>query len=108
MLPLNSPGFTGGVFVGGLLAFFVFDYFAIKPVILWSYIVSLRVDHLVTLQCSIFLATFPACHYWSIDGPGSLRGCHGNHPAVGRQTTTDDHGVAGRDVQRRGNCPFQV
>lgn len=33
--------FTGGVFIGGILAFFVFDYFAIKPVILWSYLVSI-------------------------------------------------------------------
>ncbi len=33
--------FTGGVFLGGILAFFVFDYFAIKPVILWSYLASI-------------------------------------------------------------------
>lgn len=33
--------FTGGVFFGGILAFFVFDYFAIKPVILWSYLASI-------------------------------------------------------------------
>jgi len=33
--------FTGGVFIGGILAFFVFDYFAIKPVILWSYLASI-------------------------------------------------------------------
>ena len=33
--------FTGGVFLGGILAFFVFDYFAIRPVILWSYLISI-------------------------------------------------------------------
>ena len=32
--------FTGGVFLGNIIAFFVFDYFSIKPVILWSYAVS--------------------------------------------------------------------
>lgn len=32
--------FTGGVFLGGILAFFVFDYVAIKPVTIWSYLVS--------------------------------------------------------------------
>ena len=32
--------FTGGVFLGNVIAFFVFDYFSIKPVIIWSYAVS--------------------------------------------------------------------
>ena len=32
--------FTGGVFLGGILAFFIFDYVAIKPVTIWSYVVS--------------------------------------------------------------------
>ena len=33
--------FTGGVFLGGILAFFIFDYAAIKPVILWSCVISI-------------------------------------------------------------------
>ncbi|MDA0977228.1 MAG: MFS transporter [Proteobacteria bacterium] len=33
--------FTGGVFLGGILAFFVFDYVAIRPVIVWSYLVTI-------------------------------------------------------------------
>lgn len=33
--------FTGGVFLGGILAFYVFDYVAIKPVVIWSYLLSI-------------------------------------------------------------------
>ena len=33
--------FTGGVFLGGILAFFIFDWFAIKPVAVWSYVASI-------------------------------------------------------------------
>ena len=32
--------FTGGVFLGGILAFFVFDYLPIKVVTIWSYVAS--------------------------------------------------------------------
>ena len=33
--------FTGGVFLGGILAFFVFDYVSIKAVMLWSYLTAI-------------------------------------------------------------------
>lgn len=33
--------FTGGVFLGGILAFFVFDYFSIKGITIWSYVLSI-------------------------------------------------------------------
>ncbi len=46
--------FTGGVFLGGILAFYVFDYVAIKPVVIWSYIVSI-VLILVLHVTNIFL-----------------------------------------------------
>lgn len=32
--------FTGGVFIGGILAFFIFDHIAIRPVVIWGYIAS--------------------------------------------------------------------
>ena len=50
--------FTGGVFIGGLLAFFVFDYFAIKSVILWSYIVSLGMIIWLHFSAQYFLLPF--------------------------------------------------
>jgi TsgA-like MFS transporter len=33
--------FTGGVFLGGILAFFIFDYFSIKAITIWSYVLSI-------------------------------------------------------------------
>ena len=50
--------FTGGVFLGGILAFFVFDYFAIKPVILWSYAVSVGLIIWLHFSAQYFLLPF--------------------------------------------------
>lgn len=50
--------FTGGVFVGGLLAFFVFDYFAIKTVILWSYVVSVGLIIWLHFSAQYFLLPY--------------------------------------------------
>ena len=50
--------FTGGVFLGGILAFFVFDYFAIKPVILWSYVVSVGLILWLHFSAQYFLLPF--------------------------------------------------
>ena len=50
--------FTGGVFLGGILAFFVFDYFAIKPVILWSYVVAVGLILWLHFSAQYFLLPF--------------------------------------------------
>ncbi len=50
--------FTGGVFLGGIFSFFVFDYFAIKPVILWSYVVSVGLILWLHFSAQYFLLPF--------------------------------------------------
>ncbi len=50
--------FTGGVFLGGILSFFVFDYFAIKRVILWSYVVSVGLILWLHFSAQYFLLPF--------------------------------------------------
>ena len=50
--------FTGGVFLGGILAFFIFDYFLIKPVILCSYVVSVCLIIWLHFSTQYFLLPF--------------------------------------------------
>lgn len=47
--------FTGGVFVGGILAFFVFDYVNIKLVTVWSYLASIVLIAVLHISTSYLL-----------------------------------------------------
>lgn len=50
--------FTGGVFLGGILAFFVFDYGSIKQIVFWSY--ALAIGLIAVLHLSTNYALLPA------------------------------------------------
>ena len=56
--------FTGGVFLGGILAFFIFDYFLIKPVILCSYVVSVCLIIWLHFSTQYFLLPFLLTVQW--------------------------------------------
>ena len=58
--------FTGGVFLGGILAFYIFDYVAIKPVVIWSYVVSIAL--ILVLHFSTLFPLLP----WLLSTIGCL------------------------------------